>query len=131
VPQGDQRQHPDGGDREPDEHPHPVLLCRAPQQDQPPVQREDREDDRGDAERGVQEPVQPSADRPGRAEPQPQDREEGEHDQTDPEGIAGPGTEVTLTEGRLLVFLPRPFVVLANYTSTITGRITGLRCVTS
>ncbi len=25
----------------------------------------------------------------------------------------------------------RPFVFLANYTSTITGRMTGLRCVTS
>ncbi len=48
-----------------------------------------------------------------------------------PRASRAQGRRWLLTEGRLLVLLPRPFVVLANYTSTITGRITGLRCVTS
>ncbi|HEX5904210.1 MAG TPA: hypothetical protein VF028_14035, partial [Actinomycetota bacterium] len=40
------------------------------------------------------------------------------------------GARWLLTEARD-AFPPRPFVLLAHYTSTITGRITGFRCVTS
>ena len=131
LPQRDEREHPDRRDREPDEHPQAVLLGRPAEQDQPPVQREDREDHRRDAERGVQEPVQPPSHRPGRAEPEPEHREEREHDETDPEGVAGPGTEVAPDRGPLLRPLAAALRRPRHYTSTITGRITGLRCVTS
>ncbi len=80
---------------------------------------------------GVQEPVQTPADRPGRPNHSPRIARSASTTRPIPRASRAQGRRWLLTEGRLLVFLPRPFVVLANYTSTITGRITGLRCVTS
>ena len=81
-------EHPDRQDREPDEHPDPVLGRDVTQQHDAPVDPHDREEHRGDPERPVQEPREALAHRPGGVEPHAEHREQREHHQADARRVA-------------------------------------------
>ena len=86
-----QRQQPQDREtehREPDEHPDPLLARRVAEQQDPPIDPDQGEGDRGDAPRATEGPAEEVTDRPGPVEPQPEHRDQREHDQEDPERVA-------------------------------------------
>ena len=129
-----QREDADERDREPDEHPQPVLLGRAAKEQDTPVQGEHRERRRPRRRSTADEPVQPAPDRPGGLEPQTRGPPAAPSTTRPiPSASRAQGARCWRTDVRARVAWTGhgPWSSSPIYTSTITGRITGLRWVTS
>ena len=149
----DEPEHAEHEDREPDGHAHAILGGDVPQEDDPPIDADDGEGDGAHAERSAQEVGDAVPRRSGRVEPDREDRQQSRrppvrcppHPAPTARGSAGWGS------GRVSALVLRGFFVAVRflddgearragarravfwgtYTSMITGKMTGLRWVTS